>query len=162
MAALLEIRGKLVGALARIEVLGPLLARLSVGVMFAQSGWGKLNDVGMVVEFFTSLGIPWPEIQAPLVAGVEFGCGALIAVGLATRIACVPLIITMTVAILTALRADIGSVADLLALSEFTYIAVMVWLVLVGPGAASLDALLVRLVSGSSGAAPAGAQSVAA
>jgi putative oxidoreductase len=116
----------------------------------------------MVVGFFRDLGIPWPEFQAPLVAGVELGCGILIAVGLATRLACVPLIITMVVAILTALREQIGSIVDLLALSEATYIAVMVWLVAVGPGAASFDALLMRFAPRSSDTSPAGATSVAA
>lgn len=158
MAGLLEMRRTLVGMLSRIEVLGPLVARLSVGVMFAQSGWGKLHGLDQVTEFFTSLGIPWPAEQALLVASVEFGCGILLAAGLFTRLACVPLIITMTVAIGTALWEQVGSVADLLALSEFTYIAVMLWVVLVGPGAASVDALLIRLVAGSSDTAPAGAR----
>src|SRR5262245_59822506 len=104
MTALLELRRKVLGVLTRFDVIGPLLARLSVGVMFAQSGWGKLNDIPTVVEFFTKLGIPHPELQAPFVAGIEFGCGWLITLGLATRLSAVPLIITMSVAIVTAYR----------------------------------------------------------
>jgi putative oxidoreductase len=163
MSALLEVRRKVGEALARFEVVGRLLARLSVGVMFAQSGWGKLNDLDTVVEFFTTLGIPYPELQAPFVAGVEFGGGLLVTFGLFTRLAAVPLMITMFVAMATALRDQIGSVADLLALSEFTYFAVLGWLALGGPGAVSLDALLVRVIGGAPAAAqPGGARAAAA
>jgi putative oxidoreductase len=163
MSALLEVRRMVGVALARFEVVGRLLARLSVGVMFAQSGWGKLNDLDTVVEFFTTLGIPYPELQAPFVAGVEFGGGLLVTFGLFTRLAAVPLMITMFVAMATALRDQIGSVADLLALSEFTYFAVLGWLALGGPGAVSLDALLVRVIGGAPAAAqPGGARAAAA
>jgi putative oxidoreductase len=161
MSALLETRRKAVEALARGEGIGRLLARLSVGVMFAQSGWGKLNDLNTVVEFFTTLGIPYPEYQAPFVAGVEFGGGLLITFGLFTRLAAVPLMITMLVAMATALRDQIGNVADLLALSEFTYFAVLGWLALGGPGAVSLDALLLRVIGGEPAAAARAARSAA-
>jgi putative oxidoreductase len=142
--SLLQLREKALGALSRIEFLGPLLARLTVGVVFAQSGWGKLNNLPQVIEFFESIGIPAPELQAPFVAGVELVAGALLVVGLASRFAAVPLVITMVVAIATALWDEVGGIGDLLGLLEFAYIAILVWVAISGPGVVSLDALLVR------------------
>jgi len=142
-----NLRQTALGMLSRIDWLGPLLARLTVGVVFAQSGWGKLHNLEKVTEFFGSIGIPYPELQAPFVAGVELVGGVLIAVGLLSRLAAVPLTITMIVAILTALRDQIEGVGDLLGLVEFAYIALFVWIAIAGPGAVSLDALLVRFLS---------------
>jgi putative oxidoreductase len=126
--------------------LPPTVARLTVGWIFLQSGWGKLNDLPKVVAFFTDLGIPAPQFQAPLAAGTEFLCGALILLGLATRLASLPLIGTMLVAILTALRGDIHELSDLFGLAEFLYIALLLWLGAYGPGPISLDRLFAKKV----------------
>jgi uncharacterized membrane protein YphA (DoxX/SURF4 family) len=50
---------------------------------------------------FEKIGIPSPPIVAPLVACFEIGCGALVLLGLATRVAVVPLIVIMLTAIAT-------------------------------------------------------------
>jgi putative oxidoreductase len=50
---------------------------------------------------FTRIGIPLPDVMGPFVGGVEIVCGALIIVGLLTRLAAIPLIITMIVAIVS-------------------------------------------------------------
>ena len=63
--------------LTKTDWLPPLLVRLSVGVVFAQSGWGKLHDLQRVIDYFTSLGIPYANLQAPFVAGLEFTGGLL-------------------------------------------------------------------------------------
>ena len=110
--------------------------------MFFQSGQGKLANPERVVAFFTELGIPYPELQAPFVGATELVCGALLMIGLATRIASIPLIITMCVALATAVEWE--GVMGLIFTDEFAYIAVFVWLLVAGPGAASLDALIKR------------------
>ena len=124
--------------------LPPLAARASVGWVFLESGWGKLHNLEGVTEFFASLGIPAPHLQAPFVAGIEFFGGALLLLGLATRFAALPLIGVMTVAILTALRDQIASLSDLFGLAEFCYIVLLAWLAVSGAGSCSLDALLRR------------------
>ncbi len=124
--------------------LPPTLARLVIGWVFLQSGWGKLHSLEKVVGFFTQLGIPAPEFQARLVACTEFVCGLLILLGLATRIATIPLMITMVVALLTALKSDIHSLSDLFGTSEFLYIALLVWLGVYGAGPISLDRVVAR------------------
>jgi len=128
--------------------LPPLVARVAVGWTFMQTGWGKLQDLGPVIDFFRELGIPYPEMQAPFVASVELGCGTLVCVGLFSRIAALPLIGTMIVAIATALWADVHSLGDLFGLSEFLYIVIFAWIAIAGPGALAVDSLVEPLLGG--------------
>ena len=136
----------------RLTWLPPLLARVSVGLVFVTTGWGKLQNLDQVIEFFRSLGIPAPEVQAPFVAATELSCGLLLVLGLGTRFAAVPLTITMVVAIRTALWAELEGVIDLLGREEYLFIVLLAWLAVAGAGAVSLDAILARLLH--SGAAP--------
>lgn len=122
----------------------PTLARLTVGMVFFQSGWGKLHDLQKVINYFTDLGLPAPAFQARLASTTEFVCGALLLAGLATRFAVVPLIITMCVAIRTALWDQVEGVSTLVGLTEFAYIALLAWLGTNGPGPLSLDQLIAR------------------
>jgi putative oxidoreductase len=124
------------------EYLAPLLARITVGVVFVTSGWGKVHNLDKVTEFFTELGIPAPAFQAVFVSYVELVCGAALVLGLLTRLAAIPLVCTMIVAIITAKAEEIGGVADLLGTVEFAYVALLLGIVLMGPGKLSLDALL--------------------
>ena len=115
-----------------------------IGVVFTHSGYGKLTHLDQVVKFFTDLGIPFPELQAPFVASVELGCGALVLVGLGTRLAAAPLIGTMVVALATALGDEITGLNALFGLAEFLYIALLVQLIVGGAGAVSLDRFVAR------------------
>ncbi len=136
---------RLVGFLGWIAWLPPLVARVAIGWVFIESGWGKLHGLGKVVEYFRSLGIPMPEVQAPLAATSELVFGATLLAGLFTRISSIPLMVIMAVAIVTAKRADIASASDLYAMQEFLFIALLLWLLVHGGGAISLDRLLMRL-----------------
>src|SRR5258706_12370227 len=103
-----------VGALERrLGWLPSTAARVTVGWIFVQSGWGKLHSLDQVVKFFTDLGIPAPQIQAPFAAGTEFVCGSLVLLGLATRVAALPLMAGMTVALSPAPRGRVGKVSAL-------------------------------------------------
>lgn len=74
--------------------------RLSLGLVFLPEGIQKLIFPDMLgAGRFTGIGIPYPEIMGPFVGWVEIICGILILLGLFTRFAAVPLIITMLVAI---------------------------------------------------------------
>jgi putative oxidoreductase len=129
----------------QLSFLGPALVRLTVGVVFIGTGWGKLHTLPQVTEFFASLHIPAPAFQARLAASTEFFGGILVLVGLGTRLASLPLAFTMVVAILTAKRADIDGVSTLLGFEEWSYLVMFLWLAVAGAGALSLDALLARL-----------------
>ncbi len=135
----------IVAALQRgLSWLPPAAARLTAGWVFAESGWGKLQNLEGVTQFFASLGIPAPEIQAPLVAVTELTCGTLLLAGLATRLASIPLICVMIVALATALADRIETLSDLFALPEFCYIVLLVGLSVLGPGVLSVDARIAR------------------
>lgn len=119
-------------------------ARAGVGWVFVQSGWGKLHHLQQAVDYFASLGVPAPQVQAPFVAGVELVGGLLVLGGLFTRVASVPLAVTMIVALLTARRSEITGLAELAGTVEFLYLLVFGFLAAFGAGALSLDGLLVR------------------
>jgi len=134
--------------LERLEWLGRLVVRLSVGIMFFGSGLGKLGKLPGLIGYFRSLGIPFPELQAPFVASTELVCGALVAVGLVTRPAALMLCGVMVVAIITAaapehhIQANWHGLLEFLYLSEWCLLLLLGWLVLAGPGRASVDARL--------------------
>ena len=124
--------------------MGPLAARIVVGWVFLWSGWGKLNALPQMIQNFTEWGIPAPNLLTPFVSGVEFFGGILLFVGLFTRIAAVPLVIVMIVAVLTAKSAQIDTVETLLGFEEVAYMSLFGWLAVYGPGPVSVDALLER------------------
>ena len=124
--------------------LPPTVARLTLGWVFVESGWGKLQNIPKVVAFFTDLGIPAPQIQAPLAAATEFLCGVLMLLGLCTRLASLPLIGVMVVAILTARRSEITGISDIFGFIEYLYIALCLWLGAYGAGSLSLDAVIAK------------------
>src|SRR5262245_48740202 len=134
--------------LERLEWLVRLVVRLSVGIEFFGSGLGKLGKLPGFIQFFRSLGIPFPEVQAPFVAGVELICGALIVVGLGTRPAALMLCGVMSVAIVTAAVPEKKITASWHGLLEFFYLPewclllLLGWLLFAGPGRASLGALV--------------------
>ena len=134
--------GRIRGRIESYAFLGPLLVRLSVGAMFATTGWGKLQNLDRVIGYFSELGIPAPHLQAPFVATLEFVGGIALILGLATRVFGLGLAATMIVAVLTARLGDVDGVLSFLALEEVTYLAALVWLVCAGAGAASIDAIL--------------------
>ena len=132
--------------LGRLDFVPPLLVRFVIGFVFVNTGWGKLHSLDHLIQYFTELKIPFPQIQAPFVAGIEFVCGGLVLVGLATRFAAFPLVGTMVVAIATALWPDLDGLNDLLGRAEFLYIVLLVGLVVRGAGAVSIDSLLAKRI----------------
>ena len=134
--------------LAHLNFLAPLLGRIVIAAVFIPSGWGKLHSLAKVIDFFTSLGIPFPEYQAPFVACVELIGGIFVLLGLGTRLASFLLINTMVVAIVTAIWPDVSGVADFFSKDEVLYSAILAHLIIAGGGAVSLDALIGRVTAG--------------
>lgn len=122
--------------------LGLLFIRIALAVVFIYHGYGKITDIpGTAKMFQEGLNIPLPMLSATLAALAEFGGGLLVLVGLLTRLATVPMIFTMGVAIFwvhwpTFPLKDHGyEYALVMAL-------VLIGLGLLGPGRLSLDHLL--------------------
>ncbi|WP_317930968.1 DoxX family protein [Halioxenophilus sp. WMMB6] len=79
-----------------------LLLRLYLAPIMMQAGWNKFAAFDATVSWFgDGLGLPLPWLMALLAAGTELVGGALLIVGLATRLVSIPLMITMLVAIFT-------------------------------------------------------------
>lgn len=78
-----------------------VLIRIAVGLIFFTQGILKYTDANMGVHRFTKIGFPHPYFTAHFVGSFEVICGALVLLGLATRIAAVPLLIVICTAIAT-------------------------------------------------------------
>ena len=137
-----------------------ILIRLVVGGIFLSEGVQKFlypaeNGAGR----FAKIGIPSPDVMGPFVGVVEIVCGALILIGFLTRLAAIPLIINMLVAILsTKIPILLGqgfwgfSLRNLPyygfwgmaheARTDFSMLLGSVFLLIVGAGALSIDAKL--------------------
>jgi putative oxidoreductase len=82
---------------------GAILVQLLVGlVVFFPEGIQKLAFSDLLgAGRFARIGIPFPDALGPFVGVVELVCGALIIVGLLTRLAVIPLIVVMIVALVS-------------------------------------------------------------
>jgi putative oxidoreductase len=79
-----------------------ILVRLLVGWVFFSEGVQKfLFPAALGVGRFAKIGIPAPHFFAPFVGLVEIVCGLLVIVGFLTRLAAIPLVIDISVAIAT-------------------------------------------------------------
>ena len=80
-----------------------VLIRLQVGLMvFFPEGIQKLIFPEILgAGRFARIGIPFPDLMGPFVGVVETVCGLLIILGLVTRLASIPLIIIMIVALVS-------------------------------------------------------------
>ena len=123
-----------------------LVVRLYWGWQFAQTGWGKLQNIHKVIDFFTSLGIPAPALNAWFVSGLEFVGGILLIVGLGSRLTALLLAIDMIVAYIAtdteALRSIISDPGKLYADAAYTFLFASLLILIFGPGRFALDYLL--------------------
>ncbi len=125
-----------------------LFVRLYWGWQFCQTGWGKLHNLPHVIEFFTSLGIPAPALNAYFVSGLEFFGGILLALGLGSRLLALMFTADMFVAYVTADREAFLSIFskpdDFIAATPFAFLMASLIILIFGPGRFSLDYLIAR------------------
>ncbi|QKZ13212.1 DoxX family protein [Spirosoma sp. KUDC1026] len=115
-----------------------LLLRLTFGVLMIPHGYAKLVHFSeWQNEFMSFLGMSG-AVSLSLAIFAELVCSVLLILGLFTRLALIPLIITTLVIVFSAHEGDIfGDAAP-----GFFYLTGYVVLLLVGPGRYSLDNLL--------------------
>lgn len=134
-----------------------VLIRLYVGAVFLSEGILKfLRPEAQGTGRFDKAGIPAPNLFAPLDGFFEIVCGLLILVGLATRLAAVPMIVNMLGALLITKLPILWGGAPLFdgrsgwwdfaheSRTDLAQLCGTVFLLLVGAGALSLDARLAR------------------
>lgn len=125
-----------------------LAVRLYWGVSFAQTGWGKLMNLERTAGYFESLNIPLPKLNAIMAGATECGGGVLLALGLFSRPASVPLIFTMLVAYATAdreaLQALTSNPDQFVTAAPFLFLLASLVVLAFGPGRLSLDAMLFK------------------
>lgn len=119
--------------------LAALLLRLTFGfTMLYQHGWGKF------MKFFDDKPIKWAdpiglgsEISLGLATFAELFCAGALIVGLFTRLATIPLIITMAIAIFIVHLNDPFNKLEV----PLMYLVAFAAILLIGPGRFSLDAM---------------------
>ncbi len=125
-----------------------LAVRLYWGWQFFATGKGKLLNLDKTTEFFTSLNLPLPKLNAIMAGGTECFGGLLLLIGLFSRFISVPLMFTMIVAYLTAdFKAVQGIFEDpdsFVSAAPFQFLFASLLIFLFGPGKLSLDALLFK------------------
>ncbi len=125
-----------------------LFVRLYWGFQFMQAGWGKLHNLAHVAQFFASLGIPAPGANALFVACVEFFGGALLVLGLGSRLAGLVLTGNMLVAFFTADREALMSLfsdpGKFYSAAPYTFLFAAALILVFGPGWFALDTLIAR------------------
>jgi putative oxidoreductase len=127
-----------------------LLVRLYFFWQLFLTGKGKLSNLGKITEFFTSLGIPLPALNAFFIGSLECFGSLLIIVGLASRPLSLLIAISMIVAYFTA---DFEAIANIVSDSDkfvkadpFPFLLAALIIYVFGAGKFSLDALLQRRI----------------
>lgn len=145
--------GKLCGMLDALQSPLLLLMRLYWGFGFLMAGKGKLLHLERATGFFTDLGIPFPGMSAVLASATECVGGLLLMLGLASRLATLPLAVVMIAAYATAHRDAViivlqsvhgfsFSLDAVVKQEPFPFLITVLVVMAFGPGKFAVDALL--------------------
>jgi putative oxidoreductase len=117
--------------------------------VFLSEGIQKfLFPAALGVGRFAKIGIPAPQFSGPFVGVVEIVCGAFLIVGLVTRLASIPLLIDILVAIATT-KIPMLAKSEFWAMmhearTDFCMLLGLIFLLIVGSGTLSFDDRLSR------------------
>jgi uncharacterized membrane protein YphA (DoxX/SURF4 family) len=118
------------------------------GVFFSEGVQKFLFPDALGTGRFAKIGIPAPQFFAPFVGVVEIVCGLMLIIGLLTRLASIPLLINISVAILTT-KVPMLHKSGLWATlhegrTDYAMFLGLLFLLMAGPGFLSLDRVLSR------------------
>ncbi len=139
----------------RWEWLPALMARISLGLFFAISGWNKLFTAAHwkgLLGAMIATGLPFPKFLSLFLASVEFYGGALLTIGFMSTFFSIALAFAMFVALVTVeipyvIPPGLGPLDWLdwfLYLPQVLYILLFFWLIVKGPGPYSVDAFIAK------------------
>lgn len=139
----------------RWEWFPALLARVSMGLFFAISGWNKLFTVAHwkgLMSAMIATGLPFPKLMSIFLASIELFGGTLLTVGFMSTFFSIALAFAMIVAIVTfeipyVIPPGLGPLDWLdwfLYLPQVLYVLIFLWLIIKGPGPYSVDAVIAR------------------
>lgn len=141
-----------VSLVSRLQSPFLLIIRLYWGWQFFVTGKGHLTHLDKTTQFFQSLHIPLPKLNAIMAGGTECVGGLLLLLGLGSRIITVPLIFTMVIAYLTAesdaAHAIFSDPDKFVTATPFLFLLACVIVLIFGPGCFSVDAMIGRLCGG--------------
>ncbi|MGH8541023.1 MAG: DoxX family protein [Stenotrophobium sp.] len=134
----------LLGVTVTLDWFAPLLVRLVFGYFWLETGLGKLQNIDTFTGRFMNWGVPFPAFSATLSGCTDLIGGGLLMLGLFTRLATIPMIVNMIVAISLVQINNVHGLDDFVELDEVVYALMLFWLTMAGPGRVSLDHLLRR------------------
>ena len=132
-----------------------LLARVSLGLFFAISGFNKLfvaANWGHLVAAMVATGLPYPTFLSYFLASIQFVGGSLLTIGFLSTLWSIALAFAMIVAIVTVeipfmIPPGLGPFVWLswfLYMPQVMYVIMFIWLIIRGPGPHSVDAIIAR------------------
>jgi putative oxidoreductase len=117
----------------------PLILRVVVGATFIVAGWGKIQaGTEAITGFFTSVGIPFAGIMAPIVMWVEFLGGIALVLGVWTHLVSKLLAVIMLTATLM-VHLENGFTGQGGYQLTLTLLAALISLMITGPGKFALN-----------------------
>jgi putative oxidoreductase len=128
-----------------------LVVRLYFGYKLVVSGRGKLANPDETAAYFRDLNIPLPDLNVYAAGATELFGGLFLALGLASRLAPVPVIVTMLVAYATAhsdqWAAFWTNTPIFFKAPPFPYLFTAAIVLVCGPGRFSLDYIIGRFLN---------------
>jgi putative oxidoreductase len=125
------------------------IVRLYWGWQFFRTGMGKLGHIDNIANYFQSLGIPFPMLNAYLAGSTECFGGLCLLFGIASRLITIPLIFTMIIAYVTAEHEALHNIFSnpdkFTSADPFLFMLTAVIVMIFGPGVISIDALLKKI-----------------
>ena len=128
--------------LNKLQDLPLLFFRLILAYGFYNPAMKKWSDIGAITQWFDSMGLPLPGLNAYLAASAEALGVVLLTLGLGTRIISIPLMVTMLVAIFTVHIGNGFSAGNNGFEIPLYYLIMLVALLLYGSGKISIDYLI--------------------
>ena len=130
--------------LEKLQSVSLLFLRLILAYGFYEPAKMKWSDIDSVAEWFGSMGIPLPTLNAYMAASTEALGVLLLTIGFATRLISIPLIVVMIVAILTVHLGNGFSAGDNGFEIPLYYMLMLLVIVAHGAGKFSVDHFLYK------------------